>query len=172
MSDEGSWGEDTVALNQGAHPTASEVEQRQDRVTSSRLPRPTRRAVAFGGVAVAVLALSAWIVGNGGGSGASEAPIREAADPARRVVVKPPPRMHRREPRAASKLRVHRRAGDRLEAKREPKASAARHGLDAPESTPQPTVDPPPEPIPMPALGPEAPPPTPAPTSSAAEFGM
>jgi|SRR6188472_754670 len=169
MADERSWGADTVALGRKAGGEASQPERRpKSRAARPSLRPPTRPALALG--AFAIVALAAWLVSGGGGSGSSKAPIREVADPAPRVVVKPPTRMRRREPRQVASPDVHRRAAGPLEGKREPKASAAPHELDAPESAPEPVIEPAPEPIPAPA--PEAPPPTPAPTSSAAEFGM
>jgi hypothetical protein len=118
--------------------------------------------------AVAIVVVTALIALVGGGSGSRKAPIREVADPAPRIVVKPPTRMRRRAPRRVPKPHVHRKAAGKLEGgKRETyKASAATHELAAPEPAPEPVAEPTPEPTPEPA------PAKLAPTSPAVEFGM
>jgi hypothetical protein len=159
MSDQRSWGDDTVALGQKARPRAGEPEQPQGPATGPRLPRPTRRTLSLG--ALAAVALVTWMLsGGGGGSGPSKAPIRDVADPAPRVVVKPPTLMRRPEPRPP-RPRVPHRAAGQIEGRREPNVSAPPHELDAPVLTPEPVIEPAPEPTPAPA-----------PTSPAAEFGM
>lgn len=156
MSAEQSWGADTVALGKRARDEASHPEKPLRRDSGPKLPRPTPRALAAG--ALALCALATAIVASGGESGSSEAPTREVGNPSARIVVKPPMRTARRESHRRPKPHAGKRAAGQLEGKREPRASAAPHELDAPE----PPAEPSPETAPI--VAPEPP--------AAVEFGM
>jgi hypothetical protein len=168
MSAERSWGADTVALGRKTGSEEARLEPQRRRVSRPKLPPLGPRALSLGALALVVAA--ALIATLGGGTKSPPAPIREAADPAPQIVVKPPTRMRRRELHGGSKPRVHRKGAGQLEDEREPKASATAHELDAPEPAPEaaePTIEPAPEappPVPTPAPAP--------PTSATAEFGL
>jgi hypothetical protein len=170
MSDERSWGADTVALGGKAGGDAARPEPRQRRVSRPTLARLGLRALALGALALAVIAALLAVLG---GSDSSPTPIRVVADPAAPVAGEPPTRMHRREQRRASRPRAGRKRAGRLKAERESRVSARRHKPDAPAPAPEVISEAPPElppkvipePLPLPL-------PPPSPTPPGVEFGM
>jgi hypothetical protein len=122
---------------------------------------------------VGIVALVALITVAGGGSGSPTAPIRDATNPAPRVVVKSPTPPRRREQLRDRKPDLKRQPKGRLEGvEREPqKASPPTHEQAAPEPAPVAEAEPKPAPVAKPEPEPE-PIMEPAPTSPAAEFGL
>jgi hypothetical protein len=113
-------------------------------------------------MAIVVAIVSATLAG---GSGARTAPVRSAADPAPRVVVKRPVQVRRRNPRKSLAPVLKRQRGKLERRKHEPekeKEIPASHEL-VPSQAPEPVG------VPEPSATPEvAPPPTPP----GVEFGM
>jgi hypothetical protein len=163
MNAERSWGTDTVAL--GGQNSESEAARPEPPKRSA----PKRKGSSVSRVvicAVALAVVAALVAILGGESGSSKAPIRDAADPAPRVVVKQPTRMRRREPRRVANPHVRHRAKGQLKRERKPKVSAATPELDEPEPVPAPATEAASEPTT------DLAPSSPAPTPPAVEFGM
>ena len=155
MSEDRSWGADTVAFGRASREPPAPAPSSAP-PARPKLPTIALRPLAL--VTVAIVAVAALIVA-GRGSDSQKAPIREVADPAPRVVVKQAPRVRRREPRDVAKPRVHEKGAGQLENER---------GAETKRETQAP-----PTPEYVPAREPETPSPQPPPpTSPAAEFGM
>jgi len=103
MSAERSWSADTVALDRKAGGEEARPEPQRRRVSRPKLRALGPRALALGALALAIAV--------GAGSKSPPTPIREVADPAPQVVVKPPTRMRRRKSRRGAKRRIHREGG-------------------------------------------------------------
>jgi hypothetical protein len=179
VSDEQSWGADTVAFGRACEADAPSTTPRRRPPRGPRrgLPRPGSRTIGLAAVAIGLLMVV--IVALGSGSGSPAAPVREVADPAPRVVVKARSTHRRLGTRSEHRKPAITRQpkGHLEEGKREPeKASAQPHERSAPEPEPVPIAKAEPEPMPV-AEGaleptPQPVPTTPAPTSPATEFGL
>jgi len=167
VSEDRSWGADTVAVGRTSHePSPAPSSARPAR---SKLPKIALRLLAL--VTVAIVAVVALTVAAGGGSDSRKAHIREVfADPAPSVVAKQAPRVpaqaRRSEPRDGVKPHVRRADAGQLERK----ASAETQAQTAPEPPAESALDyvpPPPENVaPVTSRAPTQP------TSPAAEFGL
>lgn len=162
MSEDRSWGADTVAFGRASREPSRPAPLRP-RPTRPKLPTIALRPLAL--VTVAIVAVVALVIAVGSGSDSQKAPIRDVADPAPRVRTQ----AHRREPRRPAKPRVRRVGAGQLERKHELKPSAPAQAQDAPEAAPNPPVESAPQYAPPPAPEAEA---TPAPTPPAVEFGL
>lgn len=166
MSEDRSWGADTVAFGRAQDESRRSDPHRPHPPPRSRFATIARRAVAsvttFAAVAIVVL-----IVGAGGESDPRETSIREVADPALRVVVKParrvPPLGRRRDLREPTSRHVHEASAKKRERERKTAAGAETQAQEVYELPVEPT----PEYVPPPA-----PEPPPVPTSPAVEFGL
>ena len=166
MSDERSWGADTVALGRsaGGKPQAA-AEPKRRAGGGPRLPGRGGLAAMVGVAAVAVLVA----VVSGGGDGSQHRATRPAAPAPPRVMVTRPerhplPKSHRRRRRVLAKGSLE--GGRERRAASAPTPERAAPSTDAaPEAMTE--VAPEPEPLPEPAAAPP-----PAPTPPGVEFGM
>lgn len=160
MSEDRSWGADTVAFGRAPRkPHRPEPPRRHP----TRPRRPTIALSLAALVAVAIVGVVVLIAGAGGESDSGEASIREASNPIPRVVVRParkvPPQGRRRDLREPTDRYVREVEVN----KREAAAGAETQAEDGYE----PAAEVAPEYAPPPA-----PEPPPAPTSPSTEFGL
>ena len=171
MSAEPSWGADAVAFGRGAPDGGDAEKPRRSLAPGPKPPRSPRVLVL---VALAIVVVPFLVASIVGGAGSPESPIREAANPAPRVIDRPR-RIARHEPGPVARARSKRKAKGKLEEmeREPPRASATTHELAEDDATelelepPPAPSPPPPAPSPAPATASPAPP-----TSAVTEFGL